>query len=188
MKDQTYESDFGEVSDTDRWALRRQAHAISSQLDIFTVFKHFTGKHLKGKRTQQVSCPFHGQDIKPSARLYHDTNKMYCYVCNKVWDIIGVSKTFLESDATMAIQYLVKEFSLAVPESIEDIPKQEPVRSSYDDYQELAATIKTVVKEPRGRATMLAILDVAGFWGVDNTQQLSIDQKKQILGKAMSTK
>ena len=37
---------------------------------------------------EQISCPFHGKDSKPSARHYPDTNSVYCFTCKKSWDPI----------------------------------------------------------------------------------------------------
>lgn len=37
---------------------------------------------------EQISCPFHGRDSKPSCRHYPDTNTIYCFTCKKSWDPI----------------------------------------------------------------------------------------------------
>lgn len=37
------------------------------------------------KKPSQVSCPFHGQDNRPSARVYPDTNSFRCFYCSKSW-------------------------------------------------------------------------------------------------------
>ena len=34
-------------------------------------------------------CPFHGDDLTPSAYVYGDTNKLYCHKCQQGWDVIG---------------------------------------------------------------------------------------------------
>ena len=31
----------------------------------------------------QISCPFHGDDARKSARVYPDTNSMRCFFCSK---------------------------------------------------------------------------------------------------------
>lgn len=43
------------------------------------------------QREQQFSCDLHGDgsDTKPSARLYPDSNKFYCFACGKVRDPVS---------------------------------------------------------------------------------------------------
>lgn len=35
---------------------------------------------------EQISCPFHGTDRRPSARHYPETNSIHCFTCHKSWD------------------------------------------------------------------------------------------------------
>lgn len=35
---------------------------------------------------EQISCPFHGSDRRPSARHYPETNSIHCFTCHKSWD------------------------------------------------------------------------------------------------------
>jgi len=37
------------------------------------------------KKPCQISCPFHGKDNRPSARVYPDTNTFRCFFCSKSW-------------------------------------------------------------------------------------------------------
>jgi hypothetical protein len=50
-------------------------------------------------REEQIQCPFHGVDNKPSARLYPPTDEnpsggIWCFVCQERWDIFGLWKKF----------------------------------------------------------------------------------------------
>lgn len=38
---------------------------------------------------EQLSCPFHGVDVKKSARYYSDSDTIYCWVCRKAWDLFA---------------------------------------------------------------------------------------------------
>lgn len=38
---------------------------------------------------EQISCPFHGVDVKKSARYYQRTDSFYCWVCRKSWDLFS---------------------------------------------------------------------------------------------------
>lgn len=37
----------------------------------------------------QIPCPFHGRDLHKSARVYPQTNSLYCWACGKGWDVIS---------------------------------------------------------------------------------------------------
>jgi hypothetical protein len=47
---------------------------------------------------EQISCPFHGQDRRPSARVYpqdpQSPSHVWCFACNERWDCIGLWKKF----------------------------------------------------------------------------------------------
>jgi len=42
-------------------------------------------RYKTDKKPCQISCPFHGQDTHPSARVYPDTNSFRCFYCSKSW-------------------------------------------------------------------------------------------------------
>lgn len=79
------------------WMKDRAASLLSS-VTARDVLTHF-GVDLKGASDQeeQISCPFHGQDRKPSARVYPEGSTrsgVYCWVCQERWDIFGLWKQF----------------------------------------------------------------------------------------------
>lgn len=47
---------------------------------------------------EQFSCPFHGVDRKPSARVYPSSSRnhshAWCFVCQERWDAIGLWRKF----------------------------------------------------------------------------------------------
>jgi len=42
-----------------------------------------------GASEVQCKCPFHGEDNKPSARFYRNTNAFYCFKCKKAWNPVS---------------------------------------------------------------------------------------------------
>jgi len=71
------------------------------------------------ERECQINCPFHGADLGPSARIYPDTNSMYCWACTKSWDVIdfwaeinGWTKSDGKLDVGRSIKDLSDRFSL----------------------------------------------------------------------------
>lgn len=75
-----------------------------------------------GDREEQFSCPFHGRDRKPSARVYPETvrgpSHVWCFVCQERWDVIGLWKKFGSSDAkfTQTLGEIERAFGIIPPE------------------------------------------------------------------------
>lgn len=63
---------------------------------------------------QQISCPFHGSDSKPSARYYPESNSMYCFTCKKSWDVISYVMDKKASSYRSSIELLISKFNLSV--------------------------------------------------------------------------
>lgn len=61
--------------------------------------------------THQMKCPFHA-DRSPSARVYADQNKIYCFTCQKSWDVIAAAQDHLGVPFGDALVWLEQEFSV----------------------------------------------------------------------------
>lgn len=70
----------------------------------------------------QLRCPFHGKDVKPSARYYRETQSMYCWVCKKRWNAITFIKDIEGLNYAQAINLLIKKYKIDVS-SIPDDPE-----------------------------------------------------------------
>lgn len=84
---------------------------VVSHITIFDVLEYY-GVELVGHTTQQVRCPVHA-DRSPSARAYGDGNKIYCFKCAKLWDVISL---------VQAKEHLPYEQALALLESRFTVP------------------------------------------------------------------
>lgn len=77
---------------------------------------------LADDRPEQISCPFHGEDKKPSARIYPSENDspshVWCYVCQEPrWDAVGLWKKFNGTETfSQTLASIEKAFSLETPE------------------------------------------------------------------------
>jgi DNA primase len=63
-------------------SLLQDSISIYDLLDIENV------SYATKEKPCQIKCAFHGEDRRPSARVYPDTNSVRCFYCNKSWDVI----------------------------------------------------------------------------------------------------
>ena len=78
----------------------------------------------------QVNCPFHGNDSHASARIY-ETNSMYCWVCNKSWDVIGFVRDIEKVTFAEACSILENRFSIVKSDIAEIVYSKE---ESFKEY------------------------------------------------------
>lgn len=108
-----------------RWVTAR-IDQIHAQVTAHDVLRR-NGVNLKqggSQREEQFSCPFHGKDNKPSARVYPSSARgpshVWCYVCQeKGWDCITLWKKFsgFEGRFTALLAQIERDFGLAIPEA-----------------------------------------------------------------------
>ncbi len=72
----------------------------------------------------QMRCPFHGQDSKPSARVYR--NELFkCFACGVAYDVIGFYSEYKSVGTKDACYLLEKEFGISWDYSREE-PESNP--------------------------------------------------------------
>jgi len=107
------------------YALRaRNVHEMVSAHDILR--QHGVQFRHGGDREEQISCPFHGKDEHPSARIYPTTpqspSHVWCFVCRERWDCITIWKKYAGGEGKSfhrILSEIEKQFRITVP----DIPK-----------------------------------------------------------------
>ncbi len=73
-------------------------------------------------REEQFSCPFHGTDTKPSARVYVESSRspshVWCFVCQERWDCIALWKKFEGFEGTFGrlLRGIERDFGITPPE------------------------------------------------------------------------
>lgn len=110
-------------SEAFRQWVRQRVEEIHRKVSCGDVLAR-NGVHLKygGHKAEQFSCPFHGQDNKPSTRFYPSTNGkpegVWCFVCQERWDCITLFKKFeqLEGPFTRTLARIEQAFSIQTPE------------------------------------------------------------------------
>lgn len=86
-----------------------RVRAIHDGVDIFSVFERM-GVSVRPE-TQQMKCPFH-LDHSPSARVYAEQNVLYCFTCQKRWDVIQCVCDHFHLSFSDAVAWLEQEFGL----------------------------------------------------------------------------
>lgn len=78
-------------------------------------------------REEQFSCPFHGRDRRPSARVYpvsaRSPSHAWCFVCQERWDAITLWSKFNQFDDkpfTVVLSDIERAFQIPVPEMSAD--------------------------------------------------------------------
>jgi len=95
---------FAEASRDDnfkRW-IEARSDTIRNGVSVYDVLSRNGVSVRHDGREEQISCPFHGQDSKPSARVYPDTvrgsSHVWCFVCQERWDAIGLWRKYSGAD------------------------------------------------------------------------------------------
>lgn len=73
-------------------------------LDLISLFEINVRSSFGNER--QCSCPFHGEDKHPSARIYVKTNSMYCFTCKKSYDVIDIIREFKKLSFDEVIEFI----------------------------------------------------------------------------------
>jgi len=86
---------------------------ISERITLGEALKEDFGISLSIDEIQ-LSCPFHGQDAKKSARYYKDTDSMYCWVCKKSWDLYSYIGQKEALGFNRTVDFLIKKYHIDI--------------------------------------------------------------------------
>lgn len=115
-------------------------------------------RHQGDDREEQFSCPFHGQDRRPSARVFPESARSpshaWCYVCQERWDAITLWRKFngMGEDAkfSQVLASLERAFNVQVPRlSEEAILDEDPFDEALDDFEDMYAVCESRLREAR---------------------------------------
>lgn len=103
---------------------RQRTAAVHERIGAYEVLR-LHGVSLQQsdeEREEQFSCPFHGADRKPSARIYPtregSPSHVWCFVCQETgWDAIGLWRKFNNLSFGQALRRLERELGLETPEA-----------------------------------------------------------------------
>jgi hypothetical protein len=131
------------------WIQERVA-AIRAVVSAYDVLRKFGVKlhHAGENRIEQFSCPFHGKDTKPSARIYPagptGPSHAWCFVCQERWDAITLWRKFNDPTVpfTRSLAEIERAYGLRAPE----MPNLVDIRASIQEqeFEELQGLLDVV--------------------------------------------
>lgn len=108
---------------------RLRVEAIHEMVSAFDVLRR-NGVELKqtaDNRGEQIQCPFHGRDQKPSAKVHPAEatapSHVWCYVCRQQWDAISLWRKFNggeEKPFGQVLSEIESAYGIKTPEIPED--------------------------------------------------------------------
>lgn len=159
---------------------------IQEEVSIYDLFKEAapsirvatTGKPC------QISCPFHGDDAHPSARVYPDGNFMRCYYCSESWDVI---KFWAQINGWWRDEEAGK---LDIRRAIDDLCNKYNINNSFPDWEKRFHAIKKQAEEAEKAGTPLEDRSkLASFYSWDVSQlvhKLSAESRVELRDTVLS--
>lgn len=103
--------------------IQERAEVIHQRVDVHDVLRHFGVKlrYPGGQHEEQISCPFHGKDNRPSCRVYpkdaQSPSHTWCFTCQEWLDAIGTWRKFRGLEKyTHAVGEIEKAYGIIPPE------------------------------------------------------------------------
>ena len=108
---------------------RERVNAIHEKISAYDVLRmNGIDLHQAGDTNEeQFSCPFHGLDKKPSARVYPEEGSsrshVWCFVCQEPhWDAIGLWRKFNNDlPFSQALSAMERALGLTTPETPKNV-------------------------------------------------------------------
>jgi len=120
------------------------AAVIRENLSIFDVLEKVGIALPQGTHTQQIPCPFH-DDRSPSARVYGDSNKIYCFTCHKLWDVFSLIEDLKETSFEQSVWWIAKQFDIKDVD-VATVIKSRITRPKTPDHKHIVAMSEEFLK------------------------------------------
>lgn len=149
---------------------RKRVEGIHSRVSIFDVLRKngVAFKQAGDDRAEQISCPFHGVDAKPSCRVFPADNNSnshaWCYVCQERWDVISLWQKFTgQTKFGSALSEIERSFGVQTPEMPEGVSFSAPSKheKSLEEFDSLYAICERRLVETRFAFEMKPFLVLA---------------------------
>ena len=74
---------------------------IKEQIPMAIVLREYGVQFLDSGVPEQLHCPFHYPDTNKSARFYPDNDSIFCFVCDRTWNVFDFIQ---EKEELMVLQ------------------------------------------------------------------------------------
>lgn len=112
---------------------------LQEEVSIFDLFDLVGVKYMTKGKPSQISCPFHGDDAHPSARVYPDDNFMRCYYCSESWEVV---KFWAQVN-----EWYRSDGKLDYKRSIDDLCGKYGITNSFSDWEKRFYALKKQTAE-----------------------------------------
>lgn len=174
--------------------VRQRADTIRSGVSVHEVLRYF-GHSLKysgDDHAEQISCPFHGADESPSARVHPSdalsASHIWCFVCNERWDVFSLWKKFQGNEDekfTAVMLGIEKAFGIITPEApAADYKTKRQMGPTEEEHEvlDLLAVCERRLREAKPKFEMKGFLIVSRLldqlWLAVSQRTMDVDQSR----------
>lgn len=132
-------------------------------------------KYMTRAKPSQISCPFHGNDTHPSARVYPDDNFMRCFYCSESWD---VTRFWAQIN-----QWYRDDDKLDIKRAIDDLCQRYNINNNFSDWEKRFYSLKKQYEEAQDAGVAFEERErLASYYSWDISQlvmSLNAEQRKE---------
>lgn len=121
--------------------------AIKDQVRIYQLLADYGVTFIGGGEPEQLHCPFHYPDTNRSCRVYPENDSLYCFVCDKTWDVIEFVKDKEELTFGQAVRFLRSKYDVTVYMPDYEAKLRSYMRQPQEDPAEFAAVVERMFIE-----------------------------------------
>lgn len=127
--------------------------AVKEQVRIYTVLADYHVEFYGGGVPEQIHCPFHYPDTNRSCRVYPENDSLYCFVCDKTWDVVEFVKDKEELTFAQAVRFAKSRYGVEiyVPDYVTQLNINR--RQAQPGKEEMAAAVERMFIETAYRLT-----------------------------------
>lgn len=107
---------------------------MKDEILTYVTMENILDKYGIEHKRGMFSCPFHGEDRKPSAKAYK--NNFHCFACGKNRDIIGFVEEYFNLSFKEAMQKINIDFGLGLENDRIDYNKLKQVKMLQNEKKE----------------------------------------------------
>ena len=127
--------------------------AIKEQVSIYAVLADYHVEFYGGGVPEQIHCPFHYPDTNRSCRIYPENDSLYCFVCDKTWDVVEFIKDKEELTFGKAVFFLKSRYGVEIYTPDYVLQLNMARRQAPKDVKEFTSTVERMFIEAAWRLT-----------------------------------